>query len=77
MGGVHSSGVMVSVLCLSVLNSGFASLSVQAKDCDKIGICCFSAKPQYLRSWNKDWLAWNPDNVSERSVMSTHGLLFQ
>ena len=77
MGGVHSSGVMASVLCLSVVNSEFASLSVQAKDYHKIGICCFSAKPQYLRSWSKDWLARNPDNVSEWSVMSTHGLLFQ
>ena len=29
----------------------------------KIGICCFSAKHAALRRKNKDWLAWNQDNV--------------
>jgi hypothetical protein len=31
----------------------------------KIGICCFSAKHAALRRKNKDWLAWNQDNVSK------------
>jgi membrane associated rhomboid family serine protease len=30
-----------------------------------------------LRSKSKDWLARNQNNVSEWSVMSIHGLLFQ
>ena len=39
----------------------------------KIGICCFSAKHAALRRKNKDWLAWNQDNV----WISIRGLLFQ
>jgi hypothetical protein len=30
-----------------------------------------------LRRKSKDWLAWNQNNVSEWSDMSTRGLLFQ
>jgi len=30
-----------------------------------------------LRSKNKDWLAWNQDNVSEWGDISIRGLLFQ
>jgi len=30
-----------------------------------------------LRSKSKDWLAWNQNNVSEWSDMSTHELSFQ
>jgi len=40
----------------------------------KIGICCFSAA---LRRKNKEWLAWNQDNVSEWGDMSIHRMLFQ
>jgi hypothetical protein len=38
-------------------------------------MCCFSAKDVALRSKTKDWLFQN--NLSERSDMSTRGLLFQ
>ena len=38
--------------------------SGQIKD-NKIGICCFSAKLDGLRSKSKDCLAWNQDSVSE------------
>jgi hypothetical protein len=48
----------------------------QTKDY-KIGICCFSTKHAALRRKGKDWLAWNPENVSEWGYKSIHGLLFQ
>ena len=67
---------MVSVRPLSVVDCGFEHRSGQTKDYE-IGICCFSAKQAALRRKNKDWLARNQDNVSERSDMSTHRLLFQ
>jgi hypothetical protein len=70
------SGVMVSMLASSAVDRGFDPRSGQTTDY-KIGICCFSAKPAALRRKNKDWLAWNQDNVSEWSDMSTRGLLFQ
>ena len=41
-----------------------------------IGICSFSAKLTALRRKSKHWLAWNHDNVSEWSDMSSYGLLF-
>ena len=40
-------------------------------------VFCFSAKHAALRSKSKEWLAWNRDNVSEWSDMSTRRLLFQ
>ena len=43
----------------------------------EIGICYFSARHATLRKKSKDWFAWNQNNVSEWSDMSTHGLLFQ
>jgi len=67
---------MVSVLASSVVHRGFEARSGRTKYY-KIGICCFSAKHAALRRKSKDWLAWNQDNVSEWSDMSTHGLLFQ
>jgi hypothetical protein len=67
---------MVSMLTSSVVDRGFDLWSGQTKDY-KIGVCCFSAKHAALRSKSKDWLAWNQNNVSEWSNMSTHGLLFQ
>ena len=68
------SGVMVSVLVLSVVDRGFEPRSGQSKDY-KIGICCFSAKYEALRSKSKDWLAQNQNN--EWGNMSNRGLLFQ
>ena len=68
--------VMVSVRTLSAVDCVFEHRSGQTKDY-KIGICCFSAKQAALRRKSKDWLARNQDNVSERSDMSTHRLLFQ
>jgi len=41
-----------------------------------MGICCFATKHTSLRRKNKDWLAWNRDNVSEWG-MSIRALLFQ
>ena len=67
---------MVCVLASSAVDRGFEPRSGQTKDY-KIGICCFSAKHAASRRKNKDWLAWNQNNVSEWSNMSTHGLLFQ
>jgi len=34
-------------------------------------MCCFSAKYAASRRKRKDWLAWNQNNVSEWSKMST------
>jgi hypothetical protein len=72
----HIGGVMVSILALSTIDRGLEPRSGQTKDY-KLGICCFSAKHAALRSKSKCWLAWNQDNVSEWSDMSTHRLLFQ
>ena len=65
-------GVIVSLFASRAVNHEFEQISSQIKDY-KIGISCFSAVE--FRSRNIDWLA--QDNVSERSDMSTHGLLFQ
>ena len=43
----------------------------------KIGFCCFSAKHVALRRKIKDWLARNQNNMTERSDISTRGMLFQ
>ena len=59
----------------SVIDRGFQPRAVQTKNY-KIGVCCFSAKHTALRSKNKDWLAWNQDNVSELSDMSTTDCCF-
>ena len=67
---------MVSVLALSVVDSGFEPLSGQTKDY-KISICCFSAKHATLRRKSRDWLARNQNNVSEWSDRSFLRLLFQ
>jgi hypothetical protein len=69
-------GIMVSVLTSSAVDRGFEPRSGQTKDY-KIGICYFSAKYAALRRNSKDWLAWNQNNVSEWSKMSTSRLLFQ
>ena len=68
--------VMVSVLDLSAVDLGFETRLGQTNDY-KIGIWCFSAKHVALKSKNKDGLAWNQDNVSMWSNMSTQVLLFQ
>ena len=44
---------MVIVLVSSVVDRGFDPRSGQTKDC-KIGICCFSARHEALRSKSKD-----------------------
>ena len=36
------------------------------------GICCFYTKHPALRGKNEDWLAWNQNNVSGLSNMSSH-----
>ena len=64
-----------SVLASSAVDLGFEHTSGQTKDY-KVGIAYFSAKHAALRRKNKDWLARNHNNVSERSDMSTLGLLF-
>ena len=64
------SGVMVSVLTSSAVDSGFEPRSGQTKDY-KIGICCFSAKHVALRRKSKDWLARNQNNVSDWNDMYT------
>jgi hypothetical protein len=67
---------MVSVFASSAVDRVFESQSGQTKDY-KIGICCFSAKHAALRRKSKDGLAWNQDNVSQWSDMSTSGQLLQ
>ena len=62
--------------CLECDRSGFELRSGQTKD-NKIGVCCFSAKHTALRSKSKDWSAWNQNNVSEWSNMSTCRISFQ
>ena len=67
------------MLSLSVVDCGFDTLSGQTNDY-KIGICCFSTKHIALESKNKDWLAWNQDNVLELGNMLTckhHHYLYQ
>ena len=65
---------MVSVLASSAVDRGFEHRSVKPKDY-KMCICCFSAKHAALRSKSKDWLAQNPNNVSECSDRSTNRLV--
>jgi hypothetical protein len=67
---------MVSVLASSAVDRWFEPWSGQTKDY-KIGMCCFSDKHAALRRKSKDWLTRNQNNVSDRSDMSTRGLLFQ
>ena len=69
-------GVMVNMLTQSGFDHGFMSQTDQTKHY-KIGICCLSTIQAALSSKSKHWLAQNQDNVSERSHMSTSGLLFQ
>ena len=69
-------GVMVNVLVSSAVDREFEPQSGQTKDYE-IGICCFPAKHAALRRKSKDWLARNQNNGSERSDVSTCGLLFQ
>jgi hypothetical protein len=45
---------MVSVLALSVVDSGFEPGRVKPKTIYNIGICCFSAKHAALRRKSKD-----------------------
>ena len=59
---------MVNVLVSSAVNNGSSYMSGQTKDYwYNIGICYFTPKHTALRSNNKDWLALNQDNVSERT----------
>jgi hypothetical protein len=57
--------------------SGLASSAVDRGFEYKTGICCFFTKHAALSKKSKDWLAWNQNNVSEWSDLSTRGLLFQ
>ena len=61
---------MVSVLASSAVDRRFEPWPDQTKDYI-IGICYFSAKYASLRRTRKDWSAWNQNNVSEWSDMST------
>jgi hypothetical protein len=56
---------MVSVLALSVVDSGFEPGRVKPKTIYNICICCFSAKHTALRRKSKDGLARNQNNVSQ------------
>jgi hypothetical protein len=67
---VHIGGVMVSVPTSNAVDHKFKPQLAQTKDYT-ICICCFSAKHAALRRKNKDWLAWNQNNVSEWSDMSS------
>ena len=69
-------GAMVSVLASSMIYRLFDPRLCKTRD-STIGICYFFSKHAALMSKNKDWLAWNHNNVSELGDMSIHGLLFQ
>ena len=62
----HVRGVMISVVASS-------AVVLDSKDYN-IAICSFSTKHAALRRKSKDWLARNPDNVSD---ISMRGLLIQ
>ena len=68
--------VMVIMVILSVVDGQFEPRSVQSKDYT-IGIYCLSAKHTVLWSNSQDLLAWNQEDISQWSNMSTSGLLFQ
>ena len=55
--------VMVGVLSSNVVSCRFDPRLGHTKDY-QVGIFCFSAKHAALRKKDKDWLAWNHDNVS-------------
>ena len=61
---------MVSVHTSSAVDRGFDPRSDQTKDYN-IGIYRFPAKIGAFRRKIKDWVAWNHNNVSECSDMST------
>jgi hypothetical membrane protein len=67
---------MVSVFSSSMIYRLFDPRLGNTRD-SAIGICYFFSKHAALRCKNKDWLAWNHNNVSELGDMSIHGLLFQ
>jgi len=58
------SGIIVSVLALSVVDCGFEPCSDETKEYT-IGICCFSTKHAPLRNKSQDWLARNQNNMFE------------
>ena len=64
---------MISLLASSAVDCGFKPWSGQTKD-NKMS---FSAQHAALRRKSKDWLARNPNNVSERGDVSIRELLFQ
>jgi hypothetical protein len=66
---------MVSVLASCAVDHGFESRSDQIKYY-KIGVCCCSAKHAVLRRKNKDWLARNQHNVSERAPCLSNDCCF-
>ena len=66
---------MVRVLASSVVYHGLETRLGQIKDYE-IGIYCYSVKHVALRSKNKDYLARNQNNVSERIDMSARELFF-
>ena len=68
--------VIVSLFALSAVDYWFQPWSIQTKHY-KIGMCYFSAMYAALRRKRKDWFALNHENVSERSDMTTQGLLYQ
>ena len=64
---------MVSMLFSSAADFGFEPWLGQTKEYE-----IASAKQAALRRKNKDWLAWNQDNVSEwDDIMSIRRQLFQ
>ena len=59
-------GVMISILASNVEDRRYMyEPRVVQSYVYKIGICCFYTKYSALRRRSTDWLAHNPDNVSE------------
>ena len=65
---------MVSVLALSAIDRRLNPWSGQTIDYN-IDIRCFFDYHVLLRNKIKDWLAWNPKNVSYMRDMSFRGLV--
>ena len=65
---------MTGVLVLVVVERGFEPRSVNTKTIKFVFVASTLSTHPFKRRNNKDWLAWNRDNMSVWSDMSTIGL---
>ena len=69
--------LMVSKLAMSAVHVYCGFLSPAQVKTKTVKLVFVASKHTTLMSKDKDWLAWNKDNLSEWSNMSTRGLLRQ